>query len=164
MGTSSSLTTTRRSLGVSWRRSAGGQAHHIVPDMTYRLGNRPETAADRLSINNRIPNAPTFNQGMAICLTNAQHEGLHSGLKVVLDGFGAAQTPSGTAPLGKIATASKASIVAVPDLPPECKALAIARVTAQMKAQGLRPNQPGRTQQAPLPSGDAATVLRRGSY
>ena len=146
------------------KKICGGEAHHIMPDMVYRLGARPTLAADMSSTANRIPNAPTFNQGMAICLTDAQHSGLHSSLKTAMDGLGATQTPAGTAPIGKIAPAAAASITAIPDLPAACKALAVAKLAAQIKQSGLRSQQPGRTQQAPLPSGDAATVLRRGSY
>ncbi len=146
------------------KKICDGEAHHIMPDMVYRLGGRPSSAAAMSSTADRIPNAPTLNQGMAICLTTEQHAGLHGGLRTVLNGLGAAQTPSGTAPMGKITLAADGSILAIKTLPAECKALAIAKLHAQLVNQGIKPGQPGRTQEQPLPSGDAETVLRRGSY
>ena len=145
------------------KKICGGEAHHMMIDMVYRLGGRPTGAATN-STADRIPNAPTFNQSMAICLTDAQHAGLHSALKGQLDALGASQTPAGTAPMSKITPLIIASIAGIPGLDAKCKALAIAKLTGQLAQQGIKGSQPGRTAQAPLPSGQAATVLRRGSY
>jgi hypothetical protein len=148
-------------------RTCSGEAHHIVPDMAYRLGARPTTAAAMSSTANRIPNAPTFNQGMSICLTSAQHgsgpTGLHGQLRGRLAALGASSPVAGTAPMGRILRESIASIMRVPGLPPECKALAATMTTAQVNANtGIRA--PGRVRESPLPSGDALRVLSRGSY
>ncbi|WP_157212053.1 hypothetical protein, partial [Sinorhizobium sojae] len=142
-----------------------GQAHHIVPDMSYRLGRRPTRAADFNSTVDRIPNAPTFNQGMAICLLTRQHgsdsEGLHG---ILRQRFAEVASPvSGTAPMGAILAESIKVIEDIPDLPEECKALASLRATEQVASKtGFAA--PGRTRERPLPSGEAETVLRRGHY
>ena len=143
-----------------------GEAHHIVPDMAYRLGRRPEGSANS-STADRIPSAPTLDQGMAICLTPAQHgsgpTGIHGRLRGQLNALGAASPVAGTAPMGQILAASLAEIIAIPDIPPECKALAAARATEQVE-NGTGFAAPGRTRESPLPSGDAERVLRAGTY
>lgn len=144
-----------------------GEAHHIVPDMAYRLGTRPTTAAQRSSTENRIPNAPTFNQGMSICLTSAQHgsgpDGLHGQLRGPLEALSTTSPVPGTAPIESILELSVGSIMAIPDLPPECKTLAATSVTEQVLTHtGLEA--PGRVKERPLPSGEAHRVLSAGSY
>jgi hypothetical protein len=143
-----------------------GDAHHIVPDMAYRLGARP-TGVMASSTENRIPNAPTLNQGMAICLTKEQHgsgpTGIHGRLRGPLNALGAVSPVAGTAPMGQILAASTAEILAIPDLSPECKALASARAAEQVRSTtGM--SAPGRTKESPLPSGDALRVLGAGTY
>lgn len=144
-----------------------GEAHHIIPDFVYRLETRPTLAAEMSSTANRIPNAPTFNQGMSICLMGSQHEsgrdGLHGQLGASLRAHGAASPVPGTAPMVNILESSVAAIHAIPDLPEECKLLADAMTTAQVASNtGL--TAPGRTQQSPRPAGLAREVLTRGSY
>lgn len=142
-----------------------GEAHHIVPDMTYRLGRRPVTALEKNSTADRIPNAPTFNQGMSICLLTRQHgsgsDGLHGALR---QRFSDLVSPvPGTAPMGLVLAESLSVIQALPDLPPECKALAASLATGQVGAKtGFAA--PGRTKERPLPSGEAEIVLKRGHY
>ena len=74
-------------------RASGGETHHIVPDMVYRLGGRPTSAAGMTSTADRIPNAPTFNQGASICLTSGEHrtdeEAVHRTLNPALHELGA---------------------------------------------------------------------------
>ncbi|MES5097861.1 DUF4150 domain-containing protein [Agrobacterium sp. BA1120] len=141
-----------------------GNAHHIVPDMAYRLGRRP-TKSEFNSTANRIPNSPTLNQGMSICLLSRQHgsdaEGLHGQLR---DKFSRMVSPvPGTAPMGAILRDSLRVIEDIPDLPPECKKLAKALATGQvMTNTGLAA--PGRIKEKPLPNGEAEKVLRRGHY
>lgn len=141
-----------------------GNAHHIVPDMAYRLGRRP-TKAEFNSTANRIPNSPTLNQGMSICLLSRQHgsdsEGLHGQLR---DKFSRMVSPvPGTAPMGAILRESLRVIEDIPDLPPECKKLAKALATGQVITNtGLAA--PGRIKEKPLPNGEAEKVLRRGHY
>ena len=65
--------------------------------------------------------------------------------------------------MSAILTESLAEIQAIPDLPEECKALARRKTRAQVRSKtGL--TAPGRTQENPLPSGDAKKVLERGYY
>ncbi len=146
-----------------------GQAHHIVPDMSYRLGARPTTAAAMRSTADRIPNAPTFNRGMAICLTPTQHgsgpTGIHGRLNAKfapIDGSGP-NGVAGTAPYGLVLRDSLISLDEVQGLSPDCKARARAMTTGQARSQGLSPAQPARTSRS-LPSASAQVVLRRGNY
>ncbi|WP_143074618.1 hypothetical protein [Methylobacterium sp. ap11] len=87
-----------------------GDSHHIVPDMVYRLGSRPKGAGMN-STANRIRNAPTLNEGMAVCLTEEQHgsgeDGIHADLRASLNDLGEKYSPNGTAPLIEIIKASK---------------------------------------------------------
>ncbi|SOC21958.1 uncharacterized protein DUF4150 [Rhodobacter sp. JA431] len=143
-----------------------GEAHHIIPDMAYRLGARPVGAA-MSSTADRIPNAPTLNQGMSICLTPAQHgsgpTGIHGRMRPKLNALGAASPVAGTAPMGAIALASLSEINAIPDISEECKDYAAVKTLEQVtEGPGLKA--PGRTREAPLPSGEARRVLAAGSY
>jgi hypothetical protein len=144
----------------------GGNTHHIVPDMVYRLGARPKGAAMGTTAN-RIPNSPTLNQGMSICLTPAQHgsgpTGIHGRLRGPLNEAGSASPVPGTAPMGKILAASNKSLLDTPGLAPECKARGAARATVQVN-QFTGMAVPGRTLEAPLPTGRAAQVLSQGHY
>lgn len=144
-----------------------GEAHHIVPDFAYRLGTRPTLAAERASTANRIPNAPTFNQGMSICLTREQHgsgeDGLHGQMRAPLRALGEVSPVPGTAPMGAILAESVRQIEEIPSLPEECKQLAVAMTTGQVLTQ-TGTSAPGRTLEAPLPSGEARRVLSQGHY
>jgi Domain of unknown function (DUF4150) len=137
-----------------------GEAHHIVPDMALRYGNR----AEGIKGTNRIPNAPSFGQGMTVCLTGSMHGGLHGSLNATLASIGSTQTPAGTAPMLKILKASTDSIDSIKGLSQECKEKAKAAARTQMLPIAA---QPGRTT-LPLPStlGDPSprTVLERGYY
>ena len=144
-----------------------GEAHHIIPDMSYRLGTRPTTATAKDSTEDRIPSAPTFNQGMSICLLSSQHEsgedGLHGQLRRRFNRIGSASPVGGTAPMGEITEESIKQIEAIPTLPEECKELAAAMTRAQVFSKtGIFA--PGRTLEKPLPTGEAEIVLRRGHY
>ncbi|WP_156647592.1 hypothetical protein [Methylobacterium sp. Leaf87] len=116
----------------------------------------------------RIPNAPTLNEGMAICLSKAQHGsglgGIHADLRKSLNNLGADYTPSETAPLGEIISAAKLSIGNIEHSSERCKDLANSKLSFQIGQKGLDSEQPGRTQEKPLPSGAAKNVLRRGYY
>ncbi|WP_144340220.1 hypothetical protein [Sinorhizobium sp. BJ1] len=83
-----------------------GEAHHIIPDMVYRLGGAPVTEAERNSTAGRIPDSPTYNQGQAICLSTGMHrtdeDAVHKSLNPALAELGKNFNPQGTAPLGKI--------------------------------------------------------------
>ncbi|MEM7497552.1 MAG: DUF4150 domain-containing protein [Pseudomonadota bacterium] len=143
----------------------GGRTHHIVPDMAYRLvarrGHDPNTTDDR------IPDAPTLNEGMSICLTPAQHSsgptGIHGRLRGALNTLGAASPVPGTAPMGMILYESNKSIAETPGLTADCIARAQAAAVGQVVSHtGMA--QPGRTQERPLPSPAALEVLERGHY
>ncbi len=83
-----------------------GEAHHIIPDMVYRLGSAPNSEAEKNSTEGRIPNSPAYNEGQAICLSEGMHrtddDAVHSSLNPALTALGKTYNPQGTAPLGKI--------------------------------------------------------------
>jgi hypothetical protein len=133
-----------------------GEAHHIVPDMALRYGNR----TDGIKGEGRIPNAPSFGQGMTVCLRDDMHSGLHSSLNSTLGALGSASTPSGTAPMNKILRESQKSIDQIAGLPKDCKEKA--KLAAELQIARLG-RQPGRTTLS-LPSPAATTVLKRGYY
>jgi hypothetical protein len=143
-----------------------GNAHHIVPDMAYRLGARP-AKSEYNSTANRTPNSPTLNQGMSICLLSRQHgsdsEGLHGQLREAFARLEKVTPVSGTAPMGAILRESIKVINDIPDLPPECKKLAATMATGQVFAK-TGAAAPGRIKERPLPTGEAEKVLRRGHY
>jgi hypothetical protein len=117
-----------------------GASHHIVPDMVYRLGARPK-GAGMSSTADRIPNAPTLNEGMAICLSKAQHgsglDGIHADLRKSLNDLGADYTPSGTAPHGEIISAAKLSMGNIEDISEKCKDLAKSKLSFQIGQKGF---------------------------
>lgn len=88
------------------------------------------------------------------------HYGLHGALNVALSIEGKQSPVAGTALIDDIADLSVASIDAIPNLPPTCKALAREKVEQQMFPLG---NQPGRTT-ITLPDSTARPVLKRGFY
>lgn len=145
-----------------------GEAHHIIPDMVYRIGNAPEYAADKDSTENRIPRSPTYNKGQAICLTKAMHrtdeDAVHKSLNPALAKLGSNYNPAGTAPLGKIRDEAHKALDRVGDLPEKCRRMAKDAADIQVGANDL---QPGRTTLMPpkLPGGrDVIDVLKAGKY
>lgn len=138
------------------RKVCPGEAHHIVPDMALRYGTR---AAGMQGLG-RIPNAPSFQDGMTVCLNPAMHYGVHGALTTVLHAAGTAGPVNGTAPMARITELSAMSINAIPGLDPACKARAQQAAREQMFP--IRA-QPGRTT-ITLPKPDATMVLSRGSY
>jgi hypothetical protein len=150
---------------------SGSESHHIVPDMCYRTGSRRSNSG-------RIPNAPALSKrtrppartgGMAICLTSAQHSGLHSSLNSALKLLGdVAQifpgqtnmSVPGTAPMEEIFDKCVDSINSIQGLAPDCKDLAI-EMAATQASQTF--GQPGRTTTT-LPDSSATTVMLRGYY
>ena len=136
----------------------GGEAHHIVPDMAYRLGKSGSPG--------RIPGAPSHPDGAAICLSKAQHgsgpSGIHGRLRPALKAAGAKSPVPGTAPMGEILAASLGGLSTVKKVSPACKAKASTLATGQV-ANGPGLGAPGRTTQT-LPNAAAQTVMKRGSY
>ena len=145
-------------------KAEDGETHHIVPDMVYRLGARPTTAADQNSKAGRIPNSPTFNEGMSICLTEGEHrtdeEGIHRSLDPAINTLGASQTPAGTAPMPQILAASLLALSKVDGVSARCRELATAATFAQAASTA---SQPGRATTS-LPSSAARGVLQQGHY
>lgn len=138
----------------------------MAPDMIYRLQERPESSDDKNSKTDRIPGAPTFNQGMSICISNAEHIRVHQNLNADLNRIG--QNPTfnggvaGTARLGAIYRYVRTSVAGIkgPDL--EC--LQNAKDELKDQTQFMPVNQPGRTQGSLPLSSSAADVLTRGYY
>lgn len=143
----------------------GGNAHHIVPDRTYRLGSRPSGPLASSTVN-RIRGAPTLNDGMSVCLSPAQHTAAHAVADPAVQalGRGSQVTVPGTAPMAGILLASQASISAVPGLHQGCKEQANRAASNQVRA-GTGLTAPGRTSWfPPAPLSPASTVLARGFY
>ncbi|WP_332303284.1 DUF4150 domain-containing protein [Rhizobium sp. GR12] len=142
---------------------AGDYAHHVVADMTYRLGDRPGKVTTE-----RVPKAPTEGEGEAICLTEAQHSrkngsgGVHELTRNELKGIDHPDFP-GTAPMEDILLASQDALLATNGIDKACAEAANARAEEQVKKKtGL--SAPGRTKEKPLPTGKIADVLRAGKY
>ncbi|KAA3508937.1 DUF4150 domain-containing protein [Agrobacterium rosae] len=142
-----------------------GEAHHIIPDMVYRLGKAPKLEPDRNSNANRIPYSPTYNEGQAICLSPGMHrtddDAVHKSLNPALKLLGERHVPNGTAPLGEIRAATHQAINMISNLPEKCKKLARDAATVQV---GSKSRQPGRTTRLPPKDADAIRVLSGGSY
>ena len=50
-----------------------GEKHHVVPDFTLRVGK----ATEKFDPATRIPGTPAYDDGLAICLSKKEHQGLH---------------------------------------------------------------------------------------
>ena len=127
-------------------KEAGGETHHIVPDMVYRLGARPANAAEDDSTADRIPTSPTFSEGMSICLTTGEHrtdeQAVHKTLKPAINALGTAPgTVGGTAPMSERLGASLFALSQVDGVSDKCKELA--GIAASIQADNIL-DQPGR--------------------
>lgn len=147
------------------KRKPKSEAHHVIPDMIYRAGSGL-----------RIPGAPSHAEGMCICITKSQHNGLHKKVNAALKNLGRAKRALRT-PLGRATavqhTASVGAAAAtasgflsdknIPGLPRGCAAQARRRALAQTK--GIS-RQPARTNpsRAPKKNSTLHRVLRRGNY
>ncbi len=145
-----------------------GEAHHIIPDMVYRIGNAPSNEAEKNSTAGRIKNSPTYNEGQAICLSTGMHrtddDAVHKSLNPALAALGERYHPQGTAPLGEIRGEVNKAIDRVSELPEKCKRMAKLAAMAQV---GVNEEQPGRTTMRPpqLPGGKAVIDrLQAGTY
>lgn len=144
-------------------KAMGGKTHHVVPDMSYRLGD-----CRGLKSKERTPNAPTEAEGKSICLTADQHKserdssGVHDVMRPEFKGI---DHPDflGTAPMLRIVRASQKALLATKGINLVCAAYANSLAEVQVRGTtGLVA--PGRTKESPLPSGRIADVLRAGSY
>ena len=126
------------------------EAHHIIADMVLRYGVRGSDT--------RIPNAPSLDEGLTICLSQSEHDRVH---KIMNDAMkGMRSDPSngvpGTAPMNKIVDMA---IDAVEQVKPECKGK-FENVRKQFEAMG---DQPGRiTTRPPKDGSPAQNTLKSG--
>lgn len=134
----------------------GMQAHHIVPDWTLRYGAREE--ADK-----RIPNMPSLNDGMAICVIGnarveqTEHWGGHLADKAI-ENAGRNSTPPFTAPLHKVVQASAQAMISVR---PDCAKEIMAALTTQYV--GKNPFQLLRAKQYPPLPEETISALKSGA-
>ncbi|MET3601880.1 DUF4150 domain-containing protein [Martelella mangrovi] len=139
-----------------------GEAHHVVPDMVYRLTGRKD------AVQERIPNAPTEGEGIAICLSKGEHSragnsgGVH---EYILDEFDGIDQPGypGTAPMKRVLKASQVALFRTKGINFNCARLANKLASIQVMATTGR-QAPGRIKERPLPYGESAEVLRLGAY
>jgi hypothetical protein len=136
-------------------RQYGMQAHHIVPDWTLRVGNRADGGS-------RIPNMPSLNDGMAICVMGqARVEGDEHNEAHFADGaieqLGLASTPPYTATVAQVVAVSSTAMKAVR---PDCAAQIDGAIAAQYT--GRNPNQLLRAKQYPPLPAETVHALRTG--
>lgn len=112
----------------------GMQAHHIVPDWTLRYGSRNDSSS-------RIPNMPSLNEGMSICvignaaMQDTEHNEAHLGDSTV-EAAGVGSVPPGTAKLSSVVPTSTAAMIAAR---PDCAEQIAAAAAKQFG--GKDPNQ-----------------------
>ena len=137
---------------------AGGEAHHIVPDMTLRTGTRKEALKNKNRIKPKTGEPTSLKKGIAICISDGAHKGLHKKLNKKLRGLGANNNPPGQAPMNEITEASLDSIDKIKSIDPACKKEARAKVKKDMRKYG---NTPGRTTTS-LPKETTRKYLKNG--
>ena len=134
----------------------GMQAHHIVPDWTLRYGTRGE--ADK-----RIPNMPSLNDGMAICVMgyatqrDSEHYEAHFA-DGAIETLGENSTPAYTAILMSVAAASVTAMKAVR---PDCAAQIDAAMLRQFS--GNNPYQLLRAKRLPPLPQETIHALQSGA-
>jgi hypothetical protein len=123
----------------------GMQAHHIVPDWTLRYGSR--------NSGDRIPNMPSLNDGMAICVlgmartSGTEHNQGHFA-DAAIEGLGKNAKPPFTAPLSDVVRESAKAMIRVR---PDCAKQITAALVKQFGPK--KPNQLLRAKQyPPLPA------------
>jgi len=138
---------------------AGGEAHHIVPDMALRTGTRKAAGKGLNRIKPKTGKPPTsLKKGIAICISDGAHKGLHKKLNKDLKDLGAKNNPPGQAPMDQISEASIKSIENIDALDPSCKSEARKKSKKEMVKYG---NTPGRTTTS-LPKGPTLKYLKKG--
>ena len=128
------------------------EAHHIIADMVLRYGTRGSDT--------RAPNAPSLEDGPAICLSKSEHAEVHAKLREAFKALGndATNGPVGTAPIKDIVDAS---IKAIEDVKPECRG----RFEDVRKFYENIGQQPGRTTLRPAqPGSPAQNAVKNGGY
>ena len=137
---------------------AGGEAHHIVPDMTLRTGRRKEALKNKNRIKPKKGKPTSLKKGIAICITDDAHKGLHKELNDELKKLGANNNPPGQAPMNEITKASLDSIKNIESIDSACKKEAEIKVKKDMRKYG---NAPGRTTTS-LPKETTRKYLENG--
>lgn len=136
----------------------GGEAHHIVPDMCLRTGTRKNAGKGLSRIPTKTGADPTsLKNGIAICISDNAHKGLHKKLNADLKKIGASNSPPGQAPMDQIMDASIASIEDI-GLHDDCVNEAADAVETDMDKYG---DVPGRTTTS-LPKGKTLQHLQNG--
>lgn len=72
-----------------------GEKHHVTPDYTLRTG----TARRKRDPQTRIPGAPAYEDGPAICVSKKEHQGIHGAVDEKIQ---AAAESNGTISAGKV--------------------------------------------------------------
>ena len=138
-----------------------GQTHHLIPDMVFRFSARPTSKGGMTSDTNRIMGAPTFNDGMSVCISENAHKAVHNYLRTELNNLGNTSGVPGTALLGKISGVAQDSINKL-RRNHECNETI--RATLEEQDRLIPYNNVGRTQEN-LPLSDEATkALQNGTY
>lgn len=134
----------------------GMQAHHIVPDWTLRTGARSR-------ISDRIPNMPSLNDGMAICVVgnaavnDTEHNRAHAA-DGAIEELGASSDPKYTARLTDV---KQASIRAMVRVRPDCVQQIVSAVNGQFSIQN--PDQLLRAKRLPPLPTETINALRSGA-
>lgn len=136
---------------------AGGEAHHIVPDMALRTGTRKDAGKGLNRIKPKTGEPTSLKKGIAICISDGAHKGLHSKLNKNLKDMGAKNNPPGQAPMDQIMDASIASIENI-GLHDDCVEEAADKVESEMEKYGASP---GRTTTS-LPKEPTLKFLQKG--
>ncbi|SEI13715.1 hypothetical protein, partial [Paracoccus alkenifer] len=134
----------------------GMQAHHIVPDWTLRYGARGK--ADQ-----RIPNMPSLNDGMAICVMghatkeDTEHNHAHFA-DAAIEAIGKTSTPPHTATVAQVRNESFRAMARVR---PDCRAQIFSALVAQFGTRN--PNQLLRAKRRPPLPQETINALRSGA-
>ncbi|WP_372574332.1 DUF4150 domain-containing protein [Ruegeria jejuensis] len=137
----------------------GMQAHHIVPDYTLRYGTRKEGEEGI----NRIPNMPSLDDGMSICVVGnaateeTEHNRAHFADAAIAE-LGLGADPPHTARLADVVRESRRAMVAVR---PDCAAQ-IVRALAQQYGP-RNPDQLLRTKNRPPLPAETIEALQSGA-
>lgn len=70
-----------------------GEKHHVMPDFLMRTG----SAKRKMDAATRVPGTPDYGDGLAICISKTQHQGLHKAMDEKIQAAG----QSGTISAGK---------------------------------------------------------------
>ncbi len=139
----------------------GGEAHHVVPDMVYRVSTR--SAVPRVSVGSVAgQEPPNLATGMAICMKPKNHDGLHSKLNRAIAKLGENSDPPGTAKIKELVSESAKSIAELEyDTPAERDCAKTAAKEAAKQAQPFN-ERTGRAMPYSTPKTDTDTYTVLG--